>query len=49
MKMGTSDNAPQTGHFPAISVSADTVGEAFHSALIEVHEHGCRAETPYYN
>src|SRR3989344_45534 len=38
--------AKQTGHFPSLMVEADTLGEAFHKALIACYESGCRVETP---
>jgi len=42
-----SDKCPkQTGRFPAILIEADTIGEAYHRAVIECYERGCRAQTP---
>ena len=36
----------QTGRFPVINVTADTLGQAYHHALIACYERGIRAPTP---
>ncbi len=44
--MAEEKRAKPTGHFPTISVYADTLGEAFHKVIIECYEKGYRIETP---